>query len=667
MHAFRRARRLRSPAVLLLAALSFAVWAPPFPRAGATGGRTAQLTPASNLGDQVALVVWQGFRPTRQDGTYGVTILECRLQPKSVTNDCNTAETFPFSLTGNQAAGVTQANGTGDTFIDIQSTARLPALACSHTNPCSLLLYENTPAGFDPAGLPSAYALVRLDFRENSADCPPPKHFDVRLETEASAAAALYQWAADLCSTTKPFALDVTNTSSNAARQQFFLNHVDVAVSSLPPGAGETTRATPGYAVAPVDLTALVVAYNIVDPVNGHQITDVTLTPRLVARLVSDTDVLGFFQDPEFKKLNPSHSFPAAAADPGVRAEQNADTRIVTGWLNGDRGARAFLDGKDPYGIPVNGAWQGVKYPTDLFEARNPNGVYLPRTGEEDIALRLFHSTKPADGVPTNPADVGFFSILDLPTARRFNLPIAKLTTGFGIPAVTVSSASIEAGYQEMTTTREGFHVAVAAPADPLAWPLTKVDHALVPTVTRSSDPVKLESIQRLLRYAAGTGQDTLPDGFVRLPAALTAQTSRTALALSVPESTTTTTTPTTTTTTTTPATTLDPGPSSTPFDLSPGQVSPTASGGAVPTAPTQNVGARSAKVVGKAPVPFATPALRLASAGGERFAVPIILVVGMLALAFGTSDILGRRLRLMVASTRRRRERRRVQPRADS
>ena len=434
MHAFRRARRLRSPVVLLLVALSFAVWGPPVTRASAAGGRTAHVTPASNLGDQVALVVWQGFRPTRPDGTYGVTILECRLHPKSVANDCNTAETFPFSLTGNQAAGVTQANGTGDAFIDVQSTARLPALGCSHTNPCSLLLYENTPAGFDPAGLPPARALVRLDFRENSADCPPPTSFDVRLETEASAAAAFYQWAADLCSTTKPFALDVTNTSSNAARQQFFLKHVDVAVSSMPPGTGEVTRATPAYAVAPVDLTALVVAYNIVDPVNGRQITDVTLTPRLIARLVSDTDVLGFFQDPEFKKLNPGHTFPAAAADPGVRAEQNADTRIVTNWLNADSSARRFLDGKDPYGIPVNDAWKGVKYPTDLFEARNPNGVYLPRTGEEDIALRLFHSTKPADGVPTNPADVGFFSILDLPTARRFNLPIAKLTTGFGKP-----------------------------------------------------------------------------------------------------------------------------------------------------------------------------------------------------------------------------------------
>ena len=266
----------------------------------------------------------------------------------------------------------------------------------------------------------------------------------------------------------KPFALDVTNTSSNAARQQFFLKHVDVAVSSTPPGTGEVTRATPpAYAVAPVDLTALVVAYNIVDPVNGRQITDVTLTPRLVARLVSDTDVLGFFQDPEFKKLNPGHTFPAAAADPGVRAEQNADTRIVTNWLQRQSWRRAFLDGKDAFGFRQRRLEGRESTDQRVHEARNPNGVYLPRTGEEDIALRLFHSTKPADGVPTNPADVGFFSILDLPTARRFNLPIAKLTTGFGKPAVTVNSASIEAGYQAMTTTREGFHVAAAAPADP--------------------------------------------------------------------------------------------------------------------------------------------------------------------------------------------------------
>jgi hypothetical protein len=655
MSAFHRARRLRSAALLVFVALSVALVAPPVVRADAAQVRTASVVPASNLGDQVARVAWHGFRPTREDGTFGVTILECRLHPKSVTRDCNTAETFPLSLTGNQASGITQANGTGDAFIDVESTARLPALACSHSNPCSLLVYENTPEGFDPEHLPSASASARLEFRENTADCPPPKGFDVRVETEQSGAAALYQWAADLCSAQPPFSLDVTNTSSDAARNQFFLKHVDVGVSSLPPAPGETPASAPAYTAAPLDLTALVVAYNIVDPVTGHQITDVTLTPRLVARLVSDSDTLGFFFDPEFMKLNPHHTFPNAAADPGVRGEQNADTWVVTNWLNGDASARSFLDGRDPYQVPVNDAWLGVKYPTNVFEARNPNGVYLPRTGEEDIALRLFHSTKPADGVPTNPADVGFFSILDLPTALRFNLPIARLTTGVGKPVVMPTTASISAGYAAMKS-ENGFSVATAAPSDPQAWPLVKVDHALVPTGVKTSDPRKAQSIQRLLAYAAGPGQTSLPAGFVPLPQPLAAQTLRAASALFVP--------PPTTTTTVVPTTTTLPGGGSTPFV--PGPISPSyfpaplsGSGGTDGIATA--AGAPRAKVrrLRSGPtttVPFATPQLLLASAGGERFAIPVILSLGTLAFAFALSGIARRRTTSVIRSVRRRR-----------
>jgi hypothetical protein len=652
MHAFRRARRLRSPAVLLLLAVTAALLAPPVMRAGAVQVRTAQVTPATNLGDQVARVEWHGFRPTTADGTFGVTILECRLHPTSVNADCNTAETFPLSLTGNQAAGITQPNGTGDAFIDVESTARLPALACSHTRPCSLLLYENTPQGFDPNHLPSASASVQLDFRANSADCPPPSTFDVRLESEASASAALYQWAANLCSARPPFALDVTNTSSDAARQQFFLRHVDVGVSSLPPQPGEVPGSAPPYAVAPVDLTALVVAYNIVDPVTGHQITDVTLTPRLVARLVSDSDTLGFFSDPEFKALNPSHTFPAEAADPGVRGERNADTWVVTNWLNGNHSARAFLDGRDSFGVPVNDAWKGVKYPTDVFEARNPNGVYLPRTGEEDIALRLFHSTKPADGVPTNPADVGFFSILDLPTALRFNLPIAGLTTGPGSPVVAPTTDSILAGYEAMTTVN-GFHVPTATPTSPEAWPLVKVDHALVPKATATSDPKKVQNIRRLLTYAAGPGQFSLPAGFIPLPSALLAQTAHTASTLIVPGR------PVPpTTTSTVPLTSL--GPTGLPF--LPNLVgssyypAPLSGPGATdtPGAPgTSRSPARTVKSAPDATVPFSMPSFLLASAGGERFALPVILSLGILAFAFALSGVARRRTSSVLRSTR--------------
>src|SRR5207245_184108 len=157
------------------------------------------------------------------------------------------------------------------------------------------------------------------------------------------------------------------------------------------------------YPVVPLDLTAIVLAYNIIDPHTHKPVTDLTLTPRLVARLISDSDLTSFFHDKEFLKLNPHHHWPGQIAAPGLRGEKNADTWIVTNWRNGNPAARSCLNGKKEFGVTVNSAWKGVLYPTDVFDARLPDGVYFPRAGEEGVAQRLFSGTKPADTIPTDP------------------------------------------------------------------------------------------------------------------------------------------------------------------------------------------------------------------------------------------------------------------------
>ena len=94
-----------------------------------------------------------------------------------------------------------------------------------------------------------------------------------------------------------------------------------------------------------------------------------------------------------------------------------------------------------------------------------PYGLVFAAHRREDRRERLFHTTKPSDGVSSNPADAGFFAVLDLPTACRFALPIAKLTAGVGKPVVTLSPASVEAGYKAMTTTPRRIPCAAAGPA----------------------------------------------------------------------------------------------------------------------------------------------------------------------------------------------------------
>ena len=605
--------------------------------------RTAKVSPATNLGDEVVQVSWTGFRPTQPNGNYGVRIMQCTAHPHSVLRDCNTQETFPFSLIGNQQDGVTHTDGTGSTFMDIMTTARLPSLVCSETHACSLLLYEETFNGFDPRTLPKNRVIVPISFRRSFGDCPPVQRFDVRIETEASAAPALYQWAANFCTGAHAFTIDVTKTSSNQAREDYLNREVDIGVTSIPPKADETTAKTARFSVTPIDLTAVVFAYNITDPVTHKRITDLTLTPRLAARLLSDSEIQTFFKDPEFRALNPHHSWPLEAADPGLRGEKNADTWIVTKWLNGSSAARAFLNGKDHYHVAVNPSWRGVSYPTDVFAARNANGVYFPRAGEEGVAQRLFASTKPADSVPTDPLNAGFIGVLDLPTALRFQLPIANLTNGVGKPVVSLTSESLAAGYAAMQSGKRGFHTMTPTVTAPDAYPLTKVDSALVPTaLTHSNRDLR---IRALLDYAVGPGQENLPAGYAALPAELQHQTLSYTGDLPPP----------TTTTTTAAPTTTPPAPSTGTFDPSFGggtnysppvytpetpvtTASPYSTNTTTTTTTAPAAGPRRARFV----------ALRVPD-NGDRWVLPIMLSVALLALLASGVDVVHRRGRKLV------------------
>jgi hypothetical protein len=149
--------------------------------------------------------------------------------------------------------------------------------------------------------------------------------------------------------------------------------------------------------------------------------------------------------------------------------------------------------------------------------------VYLPRTGEEGVAQRLFAQTNPADSVPTDPLDAGQIGVLDLPTAERFKLPIAKLTNGPSAPVVALTPESLAAGFANMQKSAGGFSSMPATVSAPGVYPLTKVDAAMVPPKLTNS-PQDLR-IRAFLDYAVTDGQSTLPPGYAALPTELATQT----------------------------------------------------------------------------------------------------------------------------------------------
>jgi hypothetical protein len=327
---------------------------------------------------------------------------------------------------------------------------------------------------------------------------------------------------------------DVTETSSNEGREALFEGQIDAGITDVP-ATPEELAAHPlvqRVKYAPLDLTAVTVVFLMKDSRTGTPITSMVLSPRLVARIISDTQVDSFFADPEFQALNPTIgtkvNWPAAGiARPLIRAEANADTGLLTGWLNSNPTARAFLDGADQYNVPVNSAWRGISYPTDIFESRAAGAGYTPLTSQRPVGIRMFYGVNPSGNVTQTDFE-GIIGVVDLPTAQRYGMATASIVNAAGV-AVTPTADSILAGYRAMTLNPDGTRVANPATTDPAAYPLVKIDHAMV---TNGLNPSREAALKGLLLQTVGSVQDSLPFGYVSLPQEARDQTTEIALNL---------------------------------------------------------------------------------------------------------------------------------------
>jgi hypothetical protein len=226
-----------------------------------------------------------------------------------------------------------------------------------------------------------------------------------------------------------------------------------------------------------------------------------------------------------------------------LRAERNADTRSVTSWFAADPAARRFLAGDD---VPaVNPAYLGYEYPVDLFENTSGDTGYQPRQGEHEVALRTFYGVRPADSGLTRPSSQGLFGVVDRPTAESFLLPMARIVNPAGV-AVAPDDTALLAAYEDMQPDEAGFWNPEVSSDSEDAYPLTKIDHAMVLSTARSADTAA--AVVEVLKFAAGDGQRLVVDGIVPLPDPLRNRTREIADSITVASVPTTTTPPTSTT-----------------------------------------------------------------------------------------------------------------------
>ena len=512
--------------------------AEPAPRspvtASGTGGRSATVAPGVNLSNEVINISWSGFRPTTQQNIYTVIIMQCKANPVSLA-DCFTAEPFPDLANGNRLLDSTAADGTGSAQFEVRPASNLPQLACSATNPCSILVYENDALPIQAGSLPAARVVIPITFAPSQADCPTITDFDVRVDGSATSAGLFYAWAAQICQGDSSVVLDYTETSSTTGRENFLSGLIDFGVTALPATEEELSHHPDHreYSYAPVAASAVVVAYNLTDPFTGLRIENLVVSPRLVARLVTNSSVETFVRDRELLNINPTVRFPTNGINRIlVRAERNAATTILTSWMSADPEAQKFLADTDTWRVRLNASYVGYSYPRDAFELVDNDPGYLPRQGQKSIATRMFYGVSPT-GTQAEPTSArGVIGIVDLPTAKRFGLQVAGLLMPNG-SVVQVTDDSILRGIADAEVSAAGTLVADPTPEDPLAYPMIKVDYAMVPKTFDSAE--KIADVRRVLSYAVGEGQNLLPAGYVTLPDSMRAKTRNIVEAIGVP------------------------------------------------------------------------------------------------------------------------------------
>ena len=341
---------------------------------------------------------------------------------------------------------------------------------------------------------------------------------------------------------------------------------------------------------APVGLSGLAIGFNIEhQPVpgsspenlklDGAPFTSMKLTPRLVAKLLTQSyrgavngapdyrkdSPLGLTVDPEFLALNPEYNGFANSNTPPDALVQlgGADvTSLLWSWVIADPDARAFLAGTpDKFGMVVNPLNKDLALPTSTFPRNDQScsdltdgltGVKYgictadvhPFTNDMHEAGRaasrgdslaqknavdtLTKKVTPKKVDRQNFGQRALLAVVDTATAVRYGLPTAQLLNAAGqFVAPTTQSLLVGEAAMKPSAVPAVLGSNPVAP-DPAAYPLAALSYAV--TAPSTLDAAAGKDYAAFVRYAAGPGQQPgiepgqLPPGMAPLPAALKAQ-----------------------------------------------------------------------------------------------------------------------------------------------
>jgi len=352
------------------------------------------------------------------------------------------------ALPSNETFAATGLDGTGSVNFDVWTAAENASLGCSTTVPCSLvavpimgiscdstgslLAAADRPKSYQQAGVTAACQstgnfapgqlvnpqggealsvsgslwwsasnwrnriTVPLSFAIPASACATVSSANA-LDIYGSElmAQATEQWAPHFCLDPTLFPFSHVQTGEPEARNLIDAGTASVVLTSEPQPGGYTRPVVS----APVGVTGFAISY-VIDGADGKPYTSLRMTPRLLAKLLTESypselpvrqefaalanNPLNITMDPEFIALNPgiTQGVPATqAASELLALSSNSDViRAVTSYINADPSARTWLDGTpDEHGMVVNPAYKGISLPVDswpLLSSFEPKAWY---------------------------------------------------------------------------------------------------------------------------------------------------------------------------------------------------------------------------------------------------------------------------------------------------
>ncbi|GAB2808844.1 hypothetical protein GCM10022221_02740 [Actinocorallia aurea] len=553
---------------------------------------------AADLVNQVIRVSWRGFTPSSDaflsdSTTHVVRVYQCRGKAPESVADCygSGSFTYPDKPKGggvlpdgptNAVTALTAPNGRGYADVEVRTIAESASLACDAADDCSIVVIPNDGDPTRPtlegqlatqAYLDSDWAwanriVAPIGFAVSAATCEL-EDADFRITGSPQSKRLIERWQPGLCTSKADVDVDYTSLGEPLARSSFQTNGTDVALTTRP----EDTAPSRAFDYAPVGISGVAIAYRVDDADTGKPITGIKLTPRLVAKMLTESYSMSaacgpgvkdcnkatkdnpqdIFQDPEFLKLNgDEHSWPSMGW-PTVVSGDNDLTYELTRWLAADPDAAAFLGGaKAPGGMTVNKNFKGAEFPTSAFVSRDPDKRFvhgfIPVLGLHEVARYLVTNRDNSENyvkdqygnyVKTPPYAVGnrgLFAIVATSDAQALRFSSAKLRNAAG-KYVAPTDESMAAMLKHFEKNTDGVTALPDYKAkDAKAYPLTHVQYAEVPTNGVAAG--KAGKIASFLEHAAGPGQKpgvkpgTRPVGYVPLTAAMKAQTKKAAKAV---------------------------------------------------------------------------------------------------------------------------------------